>query len=222
MNARAVPPDDWSASFRVWPAWYVIVPLIAVLPPALAIDGVIEQLMGRYPAWAKHHSWFWSIAKQPGEYWLSSIATLLILFLHPWRWRAAALIPMAVASSALITALLKWVIGRRRPVTDVSPFDLDPFRGGLSGLFDQRNLCFPSGHATMAFATATILAIILPRYWWVWMSIALLCAIQRVAELAHYPADVIAGAMVGILSARACVGLGLRIVGRSGVSPLPR
>lgn len=214
MQGQRTPSPEWEDRFRVVPPWYTIVPLVALFPPAIAIDGAIEHMLHDFAIWAKHDSWFWFIVKQPGEYWLSSIATLFVLFLHPWRWRAAALIPLAGTLSALLTATLKWVIGRRRPVTQLSPFDLDFFHGGTFGLFDQRNLCFPSGHATLAFSTATILAIILPRYWWAWYAIAVLCAIQRVAELAHYPGDVVAGALVGILVARWCVWLGLWLAGK--------
>ncbi len=211
---RAVPPADWDECFRAMPPWFVLASLVALMPPMLALDGAIRELLGGYSHWAKHESWFWFVAKQPGEYWLSSVATLAVLFLHPWRWRAAALIPLAATCSALLTAFLKWVIGRRRPVTEFSPFDLRPFRDGLAGLFDQRNLCFPSGHATLAFSTATILAIILPRCWWAWYAIAVLCASQRVAELAHYPGDTIASAFVGIVVARWCVWLGLWLSGK--------
>jgi undecaprenyl-diphosphatase len=211
---RAIPPDGWDERFRVLPPWYVLTPLIALMPPMIALDGVIEDLLGSFSLWVKHESWFWFIAKQPGEYWLSAVATLAVLFLHPWKWRAAGLIPLAATLSALLTAFLKWVVGRRRPVTEFSPFDLQMFRDGLTGLFDQKNLCFPSGHATLAFSTATILAIVVPRYWPLWFAIATLCAVQRIAELAHYPGDTVAGAIVGILVARWCVWLGLWLSGK--------
>ena len=62
----------------------------------------------------------------------------------------------------------KWVAGRVRPFHDESSLAFHPFTHGWRGLLSNKNLCFPSGHATLAFATAFGLGILLPsRYrWW--------------------------------------------------------
>jgi membrane-associated phospholipid phosphatase len=73
--------------------------------------------------------------------------------------------------------------------------------GGWNGLFRQPALSFPSGHATLAVATAVSLTILLPRWRWIWFLIALMVAVERVLENAHFVSDVVAGVGVGTVSA---------------------
>ena len=57
---------------------------------------------------------------------------------------------------------------------------------------------FPSGHATVAFASATILALAVPRLRWPLFALAALIAFSRVYVGVHYPGDVLAGAVLGV------------------------
>ena len=104
--------------------------------------------------------------KLPGTYYVTAAAAVAVGLRHPLRWRAAAAVAGAGAISGL-NSVLKWVVGRRRPVTRVPAFDVEPFVGGLPGLFGaEGNLSFPSGHACLAFALAASLARLLPRWRW--------------------------------------------------------
>lgn len=58
-------------------------------------------------------------------------------------------------------------------------------------------LSFPSGHASGVFAFSTIIYAKYRRFWWLYL-IAFLIAFSRVYIGVHYPADVFAGALVGI------------------------
>ena len=80
------------------------------------------------------------------------------------------------------------------------PFELSVFRGGLPGFLESKNLCFPSGHASMAFATAAAVAILWPRSKWRWAGYALasVVAVERVVEAAHWLSDVVAAAALGV------------------------
>lgn len=61
---------------------------------------------------------------------------------------------------------------------------------------------FPSGHATFAFLVAAALAPGTPRVIQVALwTFAALAALSRVAVGAHFPADVVAGALIGALTA---------------------
>jgi undecaprenyl-diphosphatase len=62
---------------------------------------------------------------------------------------------------------------------------------------------FPSGHATVSFACATVLAFAIPRFVVPLYALAALIAFSRVYVGVHYPTDVIAGAVLGILLATA-------------------
>ena len=184
------------------------------------------------PNWTKWTHRVVETIKVPGEYTATAVAAILLLALHPARWQAAGLVAAAGALSGL-NSLLKWVAGRRRPVAGIHPFDLEPFVGGFAGLFGaERNLCFPSGHAALAFANASALAVVLPRWRWLFYAAATLVAVERVAENAHYVSDSVAGAAAGMLStyvvfrlfrryARTREGCGVRIaecgLGRRGV-----
>lgn len=184
----------------------------------LSVDRVIAQSIHDRGWDDKIH---WSATTQkvvkatkiPGTYICTILIAVGIGLLHPLRWRAASLIAVSGALSGL-NSLLKWIVGRRRPITGIHPFDFDAFVGGLSGLFGaENNLSFPSGHACLAFATAASLGMCLPRWRIAFYSIATIVAIERICENAHYISDSIAGAGLGILSA---------IAGRALLSKLKR
>jgi membrane-associated phospholipid phosphatase len=158
-------------------------------------SGIAKAIKGH---WAVEY-----IAKPPGTYGLAiAIAALVFIFHRPQRFSGTALVLLS-GLTGLAGSIIKWSAGRFRPFTldDHSlalPFTLHPFRGGIPGLFKQTNLAFPSGHANTAFATATALAILFPRARWLFLSIATMTAMERVAENAHWLSDSLAGAVLGI------------------------
>jgi membrane-associated phospholipid phosphatase len=97
-----------------------------------------------------------------------------------------------IAVSQLISEALKISINRERPA-DKYPteiFAYSPTHGGS----------FPSGHTSLAFATATTLAldykkwyIVVPAYLW-----AGSVAYSRMYLGVHYPSDVLGGIIIGI------------------------
>jgi membrane-associated phospholipid phosphatase len=105
-------------------------------------------------------------------------------------WRAGR----AAALASGVTTVLKYTVGRIRPNHGDSD-DFQPFGGGTS---------FPSGHTTLAFAVATVIADE-SRNGWVDAAAygaATLTAYARVNDDRHWASDVLAGAVVGHLSAR--------------------
>ncbi len=104
----------------------------------------------------------------------------------------------SIVASGLITPALKFVVGRERPSTTTSTFKFKPFSGNYS---------FPSGHATQAFAVATVIAENY-HYWWVQTlayGSAAVVGYARIEQNAHFASDVVAGSLIGWSVARAIV-----------------
>ncbi|RYE60590.1 MAG: phosphatase PAP2 family protein, partial [Hyphomicrobiales bacterium] len=58
---------------------------------------------------------------------------------------------------------------------------------------------FPSGHSTTAMATAVVVGFVAPRFFRLFLIIAVVTGISRVVVGDHYPTDVLAGFAVGTL-----------------------
>lgn len=97
------------------------------------------------------------------------------------------------AASGALSLIVKSVVGRARPrlYDVVGPFHFDLFS------WKSSVLSFPSGHSVTAFATATALAFMWPRWKFALIAVAVLICVSRVVTGAHYPSDVIAGAALG-------------------------
>ncbi len=113
------------------------------------------------------------------------------------RALAALYVFASVATAGIVSNVAKYVIGRARPThfADTGTFSLDFFSGDASWA------SFPSGHATTAMALGLSLALLFPRFRWVFLSIGFWIAVSRLFVRAHYPSDVLAGCLVGALSA---------------------
>lgn len=147
------------------------------------------------------------IVKAAGTFYLSIVAGLIVLIWRSNGFGSALLIWLSGSIAGLYYSVAKWVIGRGRPIYDLynfntRPFSFDFFHGGLRGLvYSHANLSFPSGHACVAFASASALAMIIPRWRIAFYSVAIAVAVQRVLEGSHYLSDTIAGAGFGVLAA---------------------
>lgn len=147
--------------------------------------------------------------KWPGNFVFTLGVAVVVAAFH--RRGIVAALPLLLSGPlvGIVYIVMKWCIGRHRPVIVIAPFTFHPFARGLRGLFGaEKGLSFPSGHAALAFATATCLAAALPRWSVVFFILATAVAGERVMENAHYLSDVVAGAGLGI-----CCGLvSLRIL----------
>ncbi len=111
---------------------------------------------------------------------------------RPWLWTRVG---VAILLAESISGLLKlWVERDRPPLTRPVPEPL---------LEAPSTFSFPSGHATVAFACATVLALAVPRLRWWLYGLAALIAFSRVYVGVHYPGDVLVGALLGVAIARA-------------------
>ena len=99
---------------------------------------------------------------------------------------------ISIASSAIIAEGLKVVVNRQRP-WEKYPTEVFPQS-------EETGHSFPSGHTTLAFATATSLTleykkwyVAVPAYLW-----ASSVGYSRLYLGMHYPSDVFAGALIGV------------------------
>ncbi|WP_281753893.1 phosphatase PAP2 family protein [Thermodesulfovibrio yellowstonii] len=100
-----------------------------------------------------------------------------------------------LALGMLLTGIfiqIKHILGRARPSTSI-----DGFFNGPS--FGYAYSSFPSGHTTFAFMVATVLSNFYPRYRIIFYILAGWVGFERVEDFAHFPSDVIAGAVLGII-----------------------
>lgn len=119
----------------------------------------------------------------------------------------------SIAFAGIITNLVKWTVGRSRPVlfADDGVFTLS----FLS--FDYPHVSFPSGHATTVAAAFVAIALIFRGRWVLFTVVgvaAAAIAVSRVGVRAHFPSDVVAGIFVGA----AFTWLYAHALGRHGVA----
>lgn len=106
------------------------------------------------------------------------------------RKQLGALLTAEILYIFLVEIILKNIIVRPRPqftITNVVlPYDF------------SRSFSFPSGHATIVFAAAYILAGTNKKWWIIYYLLAFLIAFSRIYLGKHYPTDVLVGAILGL------------------------
>jgi undecaprenyl-diphosphatase len=144
-----------------------------------------------------------SVVGRGGLVW---IAIGLILAIPRWMPRRALgqLVLAILLASTCSDGVLKPLFARERPfasMTDVTIIGGRP-----------QDASFPSGHSANAFASAYVLAHVMPAAAGGWWLLAASIAYSRIYLGVHYPADVAGGAIVGML----CGFAALRLVRSAG------
>ena len=134
-------------------------------------------------------------------------AAVAVMMLLVWggrrMWIVVAVGVAALVLTDLCTNLIKASLQRVRPCHVIPAVHL------LTGC--TRSFSLPSNHASNMFAIATVGWWGFRRYRWALFILAAGVAYSRVYLGAHYPADVLAGALLGMVVAWACARCASRI-----------
>jgi membrane-associated phospholipid phosphatase len=185
------------------------VAVVVVIVSMLTLDAAVIRGVGHLPRWITSvfdditdfgkSGWFlWPLGI------LFVVLAALPSILTPFSQRVLAAIMVrigflfaAITLPSLFVTIVKRMIGRARPFVGgsldpllFSPFAWVPAYAGM-----------PSGHATTAFAALVAFGTLWPRARTALVIYALLIAISRPMVIAHYPSDVFAGALVGMVGA---------------------
>lgn len=122
------------------------------------------------------------------------------LLAHDSTARAVALdgVTASIIAGGIVTPVLKYSFGRYRPNQTEKTFKFKPFGGKQS---------FPSGHATQAFAVATVITYHYDR-WWVQAlayGTATTVGYSRIQQHAHFVSDVVGGGLIGYFVGRSVI-----------------
>ena len=126
-----------------------------------------------------------------GAVWLV-IGLCLVITKKYRRYGILLFITLALTYS-LGEFVIKPIVARPRPFLG--------FPGQVLLISPPHSYSFPSGHAASSFAAATVLWRTNRKFGSVGFVLAVLIAFSRVFLFVHYPSDVLAGAILGVLCA---------------------
>ena len=202
---------------RTWPLglgekrwWMAFLAALVALALALTFDGQLsrwaqswpEAIRGALVQITPYGESDWILYPSAALFAITAVVALFVRWklMRTLLWQFAALygfIFIGVGLPSLIAALVKRVIGRARP----QYLDEVGTLGFRWNWLDWTYQSFPSGHATTAFALATVIGFISPRWFYPGVAMAALIALSRVSMGVHYPSDIVAGAILGLLGA---------------------
>lgn len=130
-----------------------------------------------------------------------SIPFIILGLLLFYNYRNFIFLGLSQGLSSLITFVIKRVMQIPRPSVIFNELGIElPV---VDGVDLHHSLSFPSGHTTTAFATFFVLAVIIKNKYikLLCLIIAILGGYSRIYLSQHFITDVLAGALIGLLSA---------------------
>jgi len=184
-------------------AWIVVAANEAIPGPEETIFRAVNGL----PDWVEYVGW-------PVMQFGSALA-IPVLGVLVWRAsrnrRLAVEVMLAGAIAWVVARAIKEIAGRERPGGVLADIELRPLWEGLG---------FPSGHAAIATAIATVVSVWATGRWLVALwTIPLLVGLMRIYTGAHFPLDVVAGWGLGLLIGSAVAWVGRHYASSSTTEP---
>ena len=128
-----------------------------------------------------------------GAMFSTTLVAILILIGNSYTRRMGLESLVSLFISQIIVHSLKRILIRERPYNIIE--DLNTF-----GIM-MKDYSFPSGHTAASFSIATTIALNIPRLAIFVFVIAIMVGISRIYLGVHYPTDVAAGIILGIIPA---------------------
>ena len=150
------------------------------------LDRINKKLKNKYCDF-----FFYNYTNIAGPGFLVALSVFMLIFGKRWIGSAATEMVVALVISTGVAQILKRAISRSRPYW-VSK-NLNTY--GI----DLRDYSFPSGHTTAAFTVATTFSLYFPKLAPLFVVMALLVAVSRTYLAVHYPTDVLAGVIIGMI-----------------------
>ena len=163
----------------------------------LFIFNLINQLAGRWD----FLDWLAVFFAKYFEY--AVVIAVFIIFYKKWRM-ILQIFGAAILARLVITNIIRWILPRIRPFVE---FNFNPLISQ-----NPQEPSFPSGHAAFFFAMATVIYFYNKKAGLWFFLAAFLISLARVFSGIHWPSDILAGALVGILSAWLVVKLFKRLL----------
>ena len=136
----------------------------------------------------------WRVPNDMGEPLFAVLVGIILWRMDPSRKRLVACYAAGVIAASLISGVSAALIGRMRPeiadgLTKVLPWG--------ERFTEYRHTSLPSGHATVAAAIATYVALAYPPLRVLAIVCAISCALARIKFRKPFASDVLAGLLVG-------------------------
>ena len=135
------------------------------------------------------------------------VISLALCFPKKTRRCGVAMVIAFLTAFLLVNVLIKPVVGRLRPyitLKDTPFWEVYQPHWANAGTHFEDDMSFPSGHTSLNFAAFTALAAVLfkdkKKWAWVLLILPVVVGITRIIRCVHYPSDVLAGMIIGVLA----------------------
>jgi undecaprenyl-diphosphatase len=177
--------------------------MIEALP---AVDSTLFFMVNGY-----HHpvfDWLFQAVTQLGNGWVIGPVLIVLVIRKTPKQKVVTTVlcgVIALSFSGIVNSRIKRVVGRQRPYVHFAHHaDSASVKAAIGPEVrllgpSYRNRSFPSGHTNTAFSAATLLAFLFGGWWYAAIAAAIAVAYSRMYLGVHYPSDVVAGALLGVL-----------------------
>lgn len=127
-----------------------------------------------------------------------SIVMLLFYKFNKYIYYVGLLMLSSVLLSGVITNFLKFFFGRSRPKMLIDEGGIYTFK--FFAKYEYSYISFPSGHTATAFSIGVALALLYPRYKFMFLFFAIIVGMSRVVLQKHFLSDVLIGGLIGAMT----------------------